>query len=250
MRTGLITAVAFFVLVSTHALFADMKIVYESEKKGDSKKTSFRKGESPDTSVGKAIVYFKPDKCRMEDPTGNLCPTESMTIYRLDKGVMWIVKRNTKVYEEYNLEQMSKLPTFGKIEVETEKTEETKVIKKYRCTRFVTKIKNPSPRMTITHTTWATDEIDTEKAMEKFIERAVEALKGISMLQASFKYQKDLIDEGVFPVKTESESSFMGRGSTTTTTLDSFSTDPLDDELFEVPEGYVKKPVNLGEKGM
>ena len=62
--------------------------------------------------------------------------------------------------------------------------------------------------------------------MKQFVKKAIETLEGIQMLQASFKYQQDLIEEGVFPVKTDSESSFARRSSSTTTTTSTAS--PLD----------------------
>ena len=246
MKTVLIRLLFVSLFLASTWLHADVKIVYDSEKAGGSSR-GFLRGRSDDGAAeGKAVVYFKADRARMEDPTGNLCPRDSMTIYRLDKGVMWVVQRNTKTYEEYRFEDMRKLPRLGDVKVNTEKTDETKVIKGHKCRKFVTKIKNPGSRMTITHTTWATDEIKTDEAMKEFTKKAIKELEGVSMLQGAFEYYQDLIDAGVFSVKTVTTSSFRGKGRETTTTLDSLSTDELEDSLFVVPKGYVKKPVMLG----
>ncbi len=77
----------------------------------------------------------------------------------------------------------------------------------------------------------------------KVVYESTAAFEGIPTFQSTFKCQKELIDMGVFPVEMMTESSTLGRTTRNTMTLKSVSTEKLGDSLFEIPEGYTKKPI-------
>ena len=237
---SIVLAAAFLLLFAAEAVRADVKIVYETEVKGDVDKPIRRNEGESETVKSQTVAYFKSDRARLEDPTGQMGPKKGILIYRLDKGLVWLIDSEKKSYEEFIFEDMKKLPQPGKVEFTVSRSDEVQEFAGRECIRFLSTIKSTGIRMAITTTTLATKELSIDPAMKEFIEKAVKDLDGLGVLQARFKSLKALMDADVFPLKILVRTSLMGKHTQATSIFRSVSMDKLDDSLFEIPEDFTK----------
>jgi hypothetical protein len=193
-----------------------------------------------DQGSGENISYYKLDRARMESPSGGI------SIIRLDKSVMWVLDPKEKTYMEITAEQMKAMAALmkGEIKPEVEKTEETKKIGKYNCTKILVTMKIMGT--TTTTEVWGTSEIEPDETLVKFSEKMAEVFKDNPNLQSSNKMMQDIYGMGMFPVQIYTKAKMMGMESENTSTLKSISTDELDDSLFELPEDYTKRDMKSG----
>jgi hypothetical protein len=216
----LIIAVALFILVQQ--VSADVTIVNTVTSTVDGK----------EQSSGDNTAYYKADRVRMEVQTG------MVSIIRLDKGVMWILKTEEKTYMEITPEQLKDLSARmkGEAKFDVEKTDETKEINKYNCTKVVIK----TQMMGIPSTTeiWATKEIKPDETLLKFMKKAEEVFKDDPNMKSSTQMMQTVFDMNSYPVQMTTSLKMMGKEIKNQTTLKSIETGNIEDSLFELPEDY------------
>jgi hypothetical protein len=225
MKKLTVILLAIAIMMTFQVAFGDVKIVNDVKNLVNGK----------DQNSGENTSCYKVDKARMESPNG------SVSIIRLDKSVMWILSPKEKTYMEMTAEQMKAMAAFmkGEINPEVKKTEETKEIGKYKCTKIIVTM-NIMGTATTTEM-WTTTDIKPDETLLKFSEKMSEVFKDSPTLQASNAMMQKIYDMGAFPVQTHTKTKIMGIESENTSTLKSVSTDELEDSLFEIPEDYTKK---------
>lgn len=188
------------------------------------------------------VSCYKEDRARMEAGGG------VTSIVRLDKGVMWLLNDREKTYMEMTPEQMGAMAGLVKDakDPEIKKTEETKKIGKYNCTKVLITMEMMGQKANTE--IWATSDIKVDPTILKFMEKTNEVFKDSPTLKQSNKMMQGLFELKLFPVQTTTKMKMMGMSSESMTLLKSISTEKLDDSLFELPEGYTKQEMpSMGE---
>lgn len=189
---------------------------------------------------------------------GNVClqiGNVSAVIFDAEKGVMYMVDHEKKEYlvvpmdlfdggsEEGASEsdEMAKMmqAMMGETEVTVTKTDETKKIGDWNCTKYDVEIS--MAMMTTKQELWATEDIKIDYTMFNAVNGGMMAqMPGFDKIVEEMKQI-----EGV-AVMTIVRVSMMGQEITTTTELIEYAEKDAPEGVFDIPEGYKKVQMGMG----
>lgn len=184
-------------------------------------------GQPGKTDINK--TWLMEDRIRVEG-------SDNITIFRLDKGVVWNANKKTKEYFEMTVEQMEAMAQMGRamlqgdkeMDFKVTKTDETKKIGKWNCYKVI------AASQMMTQTMWFSEEIPFDKNVYyKFFKNMPEAKK-----LAELMYKQEQVKG--FPVLTETEVNMMGMKITSTSELIKINEANPPAGSFDLPDGFNK----------
>ncbi len=221
--------VAALVVGAGVAVRADVTITMEQELKTAA-------GTQTATQTATVKQYYTPTKMRNEFGEA------SVSIVDLDAARMITLIPAMKTYIVKTLEELKALVAAVKMpepEVSVEKTDETEEINGYDCRKFVVRIEVLG-NVTVTEQ-WMTTEAEGIEAVQEFQVNMGEAFKELPQYTADLDVKKKFADEGLFPIKTVVHMQRPDGEVTQTMTVTKIEEGDLDDEVFEIPEGYTEQ---------
>ncbi|MBN1551823.1 DUF4412 domain-containing protein [bacterium] len=166
---------------------------------------------------------------------------DGITIFNFETGIFYSIDPEKKTYSETKLDEMFKpddesaqfAQSFMKQMAENmsiKKTDETKEINGYNCTKYIVTI------MGMDTIQWVTKDIEGYKELREAASKYAEKLKNNPQLSSMLGMGEAYKEIDGFPIKTTSE---MGPVKSETTVIKVEMKD-LDKSLFSIPEGYAK----------
>lgn len=205
-------------------------------------------------------MFIKGDYSRMEATSKSAMAGEvtSTVIVRFDTGVMWVLDSDNKQYSEIKLGEATE-PEIEKedkeeTEIVVEKTGKKKVILEKECEEVVVsmKIESDDGNMNFTQTLWVTKDIPCYEEINDFTKKLIE--KGVKSSSADIlggnqksfeEFQKKIQEVEGFPLEHDMEmtvsSEEMSFSLKTHSTVTKIDDKPIDQKVFEIPEGYSLK---------
>lgn len=217
--------VAALVVGAGVAVRADVTITMEQELK-----------TAAGTQTTTVKQYYTPTKMRNEFGEA------SVSIVDLDAGRMITLMPALKTYIVKTLDELKALAAAMKMaepKVTVEETDETEEINGYNCRKFVVQVKVLG-NVTVTEQ-WMTTEAEGIEAVQEFQANMGEAFKDLPQYTADLDVKKKFADEGLFPIKTVVHMQRPDGEMTSTMTVTKIEEGDLDDEVFEIPEGYTEQ---------
>jgi hypothetical protein len=204
-------------LVAVLATWAFAGIYYEQDMK-----TPAQAGMAPQGH--KMVCYISGAKMRveMQVPTGNV-----ISIWRFDQSKMYNLMPDNKMYMEMPIPKPSP-EVEAKAQATVTKTDETKKIGNYNCTRYDVTMKGlpGMPAEGVTSQYWMTTDVDVADEWAKFSET-----QGRSQ---SVKLFTDMANLKGFPILMEVNTP-AGKMTMTVTTV---KKQDVPDSMFEIPADY------------
>jgi hypothetical protein len=178
------------------------------------------------TQTMKTVCYISGPKMRveMQGPMGN-----AVSIQRYDQGKMYQLYPNNKMYMEMPVPKPGP-EVEAQLQVTTTKTDETKKVGDYNCTRYDVTVKG-APNMPpegITTQYWTTTDVDVADDWTKFSDAQARS--------QSTKQAAEMAKVKGFPIQVEMTSP-AGKMTMTVTTV---KKQDVPDSMFEVPADYQK----------
>jgi hypothetical protein len=204
------------------------------------------------TSAGEQTTtvtqYYTPTKMRSEFGEA------SVSIVDLDKGRMITLMPAAKLYVEQTFDEVKKLTGQMKApepRVTVEETDETEEINGYNCRKIIVRVETTHGNMVTKQVTehWMTTDVKAVEAVHEFQKNMSEALKDLPQSRAGLEVRQKFADEGLFPIKTVVHMQGPAGETVSTMTVTKIEEGDLDDELFEIPEGYTKQTFDVPSRG-
>ena len=191
-------------------------------------KMSAEEGEKPVVMK----QYYTADRMRMEMP-------QVVMITRLDKGLMWVLMSEMKMYQETTFEEMKRMVPKKKEEpkapeVRVELTDQTQKIAGYEAR--LTKVWVDGKWMDW----WVSPEVDVTDDFSKFAEKQAELMADVESGTGSKGFNEALLQVKGFPLKQVYYSDEQGTKVQSVMEVIKVEKNALDEALFEIPEGYQK----------
>ena len=180
--------------------------------------------------------YYTPTKMRTDSGQASISITD------LDNERVITLMPAMKTYIEYTFEQMkagAEQFKGAEPELTVEETEEKQEINGYSCRKVVVRVEAGGNETVVEH--WMTKEAKGIGAVHEFQKNMYEKLKDLPQAAANLKAMQTFADKGMFPIKTVTRMKTPMGEMTTTQTVTKIEEGDLDDELFEIPEGYTKQ---------
>ncbi len=217
--------VAALVIGAGVAVRADVTITMEQEVKS-----------AAGTQTATVKQYYTPTKMRNEFGEA------SVSIVDLDAGRIITLMPALKTYIARTLAELKEQAAAFKMaqpKVSVEKTDETEEINGYNCQKFVVRVEVLG-NVTVTEQ-WMTTEAEGIEAVHQFQEKMGEVFKELPQYTADLGVKRKFAEEGLFPIKTVVHMQGPGGEVTSTMTVTKIEEGDLDDEVFEIPEGYTEQ---------
>lgn len=175
-------------------------------------------------------VWMTKGKMKM-DMTGGPMPMK--VILRTDLQKTYIINEMQRSYMEMPLGQMAGMAAgmAQQIQVDVQKTEETKQIGDWNCRKYVITATGPMPMKV---TSWVTTDVEVDKEMMEEMQKGMGNNPAMKALAEKTKEIKG------FPIEQVIEMNMMGQQMTTKMTVTKIQKGPIPAGTFELPAGYQK----------
>ena len=172
----------------------------------------------PPTGVVKVVCYISGPKLRVESTVQG---TETITIQRFDTGMTYSLMPAQKMCMEMRIPEPSPQKE-AQTKVTVTKTDQTKKVGKYNCTRYDVTVND----QTVTY--WMTQDVDLGKELD-------DLWQGVARGQSA-KLAQEMAKLKGFPMMTE----MVTPQGTMTMTVTTVEKKDIPDSMFEVPADYEK----------
>ncbi len=213
---------------------------------------------------GGALIrnFIKGDRMRTEVNAENpqLGKMENLTITRMDKGVVWIIDQQNRVFTEIPLDTglAIDLPLEAdsvQPEISIVKSDETKEILKVICEKYIVTMKTKSrdDSIEVLQTMWVGKNFPGYAEIVRFNRKAAFSIRELRIIGIDDSAVKQLAQriskiEG-FPLELEFNIKLKNQeyefALKTVSVVKKISTVPISHKVFEIPEGYQPNNNNL-----